>query len=67
MWANMQTWNKQKLKLELGGVLESGKKKGGKALTLKAVIRTSSKVDTSMQCRVRKKDQCDFAGHKQYT
>lgn len=35
---------------------------------LKAVIRrTSSKVNTSIQCRVRKKDQFDFAGHKQYT
>lgn len=46
----------EKLKLELGGVLQSGKKKGGKALMLKAVIRrTNSKIDTNMQCRVRKK------------
>lgn len=58
----------EKLKLELAGVLESGKKKGGKALMLKAVVRkTSSKIDTSTQCRVRKIDQCDFAGHKQCT
>lgn len=46
----------EKLKLELGGVLESGKKKGGKALMLKAVIRrTSSKIDTSMAMQSQEK------------
>lgn len=38
-------------------------------MMLKAVIRrrASSKVDTSMQCGVRKKDECDFTGHRQCT
>lgn len=36
---------------------------------LKAVIRsqTSSEIDPSLQGRVRKKDQGDFAGHSQHT
>lgn len=53
----------EKIKLELGGVLEGGKKKGGKALVLKAVIRrTSSKIDSSRQCRARKKISVTLQG-----